>query len=137
MVVKADDLPKLNSLFRKAHGQNVPVLDGRSSQILLVSNKLEGRPNESWLAPILLDGPAKPARPLDAMFEDQLEVIGWEVTDEEGRPQADVVPQTKYHLRTYYRVLKPIPDRGRPSSTSTGIRGATTAIMRSSKGATR
>ena len=109
MVVKADDLPKLNSLFRKAHGQNVPVLDGRSSQILLVSNKLEGRPNESWLAPILLDGPAKPARPLDAMFEDQLEVIGWEVTDEEGRPQADVVPQTKYHLRTYYRVLKPIP----------------------------
>jgi hypothetical protein len=108
LVVKADDLPKLNSLFRKAHGQNVPVLDGRSSQIQLVSNKLEGRPNESWLAPLLPDGPANPARPLDAMFEDQLEVIGWEVTDQDGKAQADVVPQTKYHLRMYYRVLKPI-----------------------------
>jgi hypothetical protein len=42
------------------------------------------------------------------MFEDQLEVIGWEVTDEDGKAQADVVPQTKYHLRMYYRVLKPI-----------------------------
>ncbi|HLM71507.1 MAG TPA: hypothetical protein VK459_02405, partial [Polyangiaceae bacterium] len=108
LVVKADDLPKLSSLFRKAHGQNAPVLDGRSSQILLVSNKLEGRRNESWLAPLLPDNPVSPGRPLDAMFEDQLEVIGWEVTDEDGEVQADVVPQTKYHLRTYYRVLKPI-----------------------------
>lgn len=108
LVVKAEDLPKLSSLFRKAHGTNVPVLDGRSSQILLVSNKLEGRPNESWLTPLLPEGPVSPGRPLDAMFEDQLEAIGWEVTDEDGRVQADVVPQTKYHLRTYFRVLKPI-----------------------------
>jgi hypothetical protein len=108
LVVKADDLPKLNSLYRKAHAENAPVLDGRSSQILLVSNKLEGRPNESPLAPILPGPEARPARPLDALFEDQLEVLGWEVTNEDGEIQQDVVPQTSYHLRTYYRVLKPI-----------------------------
>src|SRR4029079_4456145 len=33
LVVKPDDLPKLNSLYRKEKGKNAPVLDGRSSQI--------------------------------------------------------------------------------------------------------
>jgi hypothetical protein len=108
LVVKADDLPKLNSLHRKAFGANVPVLDGRSSQILLVSNKLEGKPNESWLQAFLLDAPPKPSHVVDALFEDQLEVIGWDVTDAKGRVMELVVPQATYHLRTYYRVLKPI-----------------------------
>lgn len=109
LVVKADDLPKLNSLFRKAHAQNAPVLDGRSSQILLVSNQLGDRENESWLAPFVRDQAPKPERPVDAMFEDQLEVIGWEVVDDEtSQVVKDVVPQTRYRLRTYYRVLKPI-----------------------------
>ncbi|WP_437924472.1 glycosyltransferase family 39 protein [Sorangium sp. So ce291] len=108
LVVKADELPRLNSLFRKHHRRNLPVLDGRSSQILLASNEAGGRPNESWLSRVVLDEPAAPANPLDAMFEDQLEVLGWELTDDEGRTVASVVPQKSYHLRTYFRVHRPI-----------------------------
>ncbi|WP_104984094.1 glycosyltransferase family 39 protein [Sorangium cellulosum] len=108
LVVKADELPRLNSLFRRRHERNLPVLDGRSSQILLASNELGDRPNQSWLAQVVLDEPAAPANPIDAMFEDQLEVLGWELTDDDGRKVSSVIPQKSYHLRTYFRVHHPI-----------------------------
>lgn len=109
LVVRADDLPKLNSLHRKKTRTNVPVLDGRSSQILLVSNELGGLPNQSWLGKLVLDAPpASIAHPVQARFEEQLEVLGWEITDEKGRVVDSVVPQRPYHLRTYFRVLRPI-----------------------------
>ncbi|WP_438038439.1 glycosyltransferase family 39 protein [Sorangium sp. So ce128] len=108
LVVKSDDLPRLNSLFRKRYRRNLPVLDGRSSQILLASNELGGRPNESWLGRVVLDEPAAPENPLDAMLEDQLEVLGWELTDGDGQKVSSVVPQKSYHLRTYFRVHRPI-----------------------------
>ncbi|WP_437314270.1 ArnT family glycosyltransferase [Sorangium sp. So ce385] len=108
LVVKSDELPRLNSLFRKHHGRNLPVLDGRSSQIVLASNELGGRPNESWLSRVVLDEPVAPANPLDAMFDDQLEVLGWELTDDEGQQASSVVPQKNYHLRTFFRVHRPI-----------------------------
>jgi 4-amino-4-deoxy-L-arabinose transferase-like glycosyltransferase len=108
MVVKADDLPKLNSLYRARAGKNLPVLDGRSSQILLVSNQLAGHVNESPIARVVLDDPPDPTNKLEASFEDQLDTIGWDVTDRSGRLVAEVVPATTYHLRMYYRVVHPI-----------------------------
>jgi len=108
MIMKADDLSRLNSLYRQRAGKNLPVLDARSSQILLVSNDLGGRPNENPLAQTVLDDPPSPARPLDVAFEDQLDLLGWEVTDAGGQVVDSVVPQRKYHIRFYFRVLKPI-----------------------------
>jgi 4-amino-4-deoxy-L-arabinose transferase-like glycosyltransferase len=108
LIVRADDLPKLNSLYRKKAGRNVPVLDGRSSQILLVSNDLGGRENESWLGRMVLDAPPSMAHPLEATLEDQLDALGWEVTDARGRVVDSVVPQRPYRLRTYFRVRRTI-----------------------------
>jgi hypothetical protein len=108
IVVKADDLPRLNALYRAQQARNLPVLDGRSSQILLVSNKLGSLPNESWIAKMVLDEPPHPAVSIDVAFEDQLEAFGFEVTDKAGRHVDGVVPATMYHLRFYYRVLRPI-----------------------------
>ena len=108
LLVKADDLPRLNQLYRAQTGKNLPVLDGRSSQILLASNMLGDRPNESWLARLVLDDPPSPTLPVDAMFEDQLALIGWEVTDTDGRVVSSVVPATRYHLRFYLRAARPV-----------------------------
>jgi hypothetical protein len=108
LLLKADDLPRTNSLFRTQYGKNLPILDGRSSQILLASNQLGDHPNESWIAKLVLDDPPHPAQPLEVVFEDQLATIGWEVTDKRGNLMETVVPATKYHLRVYYKVLKPI-----------------------------
>jgi hypothetical protein len=108
LLLKADDLARMNSLYRTQTGKNLPILDGRSSQILLASNQLGDHPNESWLAPLVLDDPPHPEHPLEVVFEDQLATIGWEVTDKRGNLQKTVVPATKYHLRVYYKVLKPV-----------------------------
>jgi Dolichyl-phosphate-mannose-protein mannosyltransferase len=109
LLLKADDLSRLNSLYRTQTERNLPILDGRSSQILLASNQLGDHPNENALAKLVLDGPLPPtARALDATFEDQLAAIGWEVADKSGHVVDSVVPATTYHLRVYYRVLKPI-----------------------------
>jgi hypothetical protein len=106
--LKADDLPRMNSLYRTQFEKNLPILDGRSSQILLASNQLRDHVNESSLAKMILDEPPAPVHSLDVMFEDQLAAIGWEVTDKNGHVVESVVPATSYHLHTYYRVLRPI-----------------------------
>ena len=108
LLLKADDLPRMNALYRSQAGKNLPILDGRSSQILLASSELGGHANESGLARLVLDDPPSPRQPLDAVFEDQLAAIGWEVTDKGGHLVETVVPATTYHLRVYYRVLKPV-----------------------------
>jgi hypothetical protein len=108
LITEANDLPKLNSLYRAQHQQNLPVLDGRSSQILLVSNELGGHPNESWLDPMFLREPPTPAHVVSAEFDGQLEALGWDILDKDGKKLASVVPQTNYRIRFYYRVLRPI-----------------------------
>lgn len=108
LIVKADDLPKLNSMHRAATGKNLPVLDARSSQILLVSNDLGAARNENPLCSTVLDDVPTPANKSDVMFEDQLEMFGWEVRDEAGVVVDSVVPQRKYHVRFYYRVAKSV-----------------------------
>jgi hypothetical protein len=108
LLLKADDLQRMNSLYRAQNQKNLPILDGRSSQILLASSQLGDHANESSLATMVLDGPITPVHTLDVMFEDQLAAIGWEITDKKGHIVESVVPSTSYHLRTYYRVVRPI-----------------------------
>jgi hypothetical protein len=108
LLLKADDLPRTNALYRTQTGKNLPILDGRSSQILLASNELGAHANESWISKMILDEPPQPAHALDTMFEDQLEAIGWEVADRSGHLVDSVVPSKTFHLHVYYRVLKPI-----------------------------
>jgi hypothetical protein len=108
LLLKADDLPRTNSLYRTQTGKNLPILDGRSSQILLASSELGDHPNESGISKMVLDEPPRPIHTLDTMFEDQLEAIGWEVADRNGVVVESVVATKGYHLRVYYRVAKPI-----------------------------
>jgi hypothetical protein len=109
LVVKASDLPQLNSLFRGLSNRNVPVLDARSSEILLLSNRLvDGETNENPLGKWVLDSPPAPTRQLDVNLGGQLDVLGWDVTDQQGRPLDAVVPGKKYDFRIYYKVVASI-----------------------------
>jgi 4-amino-4-deoxy-L-arabinose transferase-like glycosyltransferase len=118
LAMKADELPKMNQLWREqapAPRSNLPVLDARSSQILLVASSLGGgEANENPLAPIVASSAPLPQRALGVNLDDQLEVVGLDVTDDRGELVDVVRPGRTYHLRTYYRVLAHVATEWRP-----------------------
>ncbi len=126
LAVRNEDLGRLNSLFRGhktqqpfvttvqentvAAGQNIPVLDARSSQILLVSNQLlPGEGNQNPYQSFVLDREPEIGNRVEANLQDQLLSLGWDVTDGSGTRVDAVVPGRKYHFRLYYKVLASTP----------------------------
>ncbi len=111
LAVRAEELSRLNRAYRERaqSGANLPVLDARSSQIVLVSSRLDdGEKNQNPLGRIVLDAPPKPQRKVEANFEDKLEVLGFDIVDAAGRYVDHVAPGKKYHMRTYFKVLAPM-----------------------------
>ncbi len=107
--VRSDQLARLNQLYRTARRTNLPVLDGRSSQIVLVaSDLLPDEKSENPLDRILLSAPPKPQRPLDVNLEDKLQILGIDIADERGRLVDAIGPGRKYHMKTYFKVLAPL-----------------------------
>ena len=109
--VRNDDLGKLNSLYRAGGGAkaSVPVLDARSGNILLVSNKLlanEGSNNP--YGSFIFDKEPAIGHRVEANLQDVLLSLGWDVTDTSGTPVPYIVPARKYRFRLYYKVLAPI-----------------------------
>ncbi|NUP05000.1 MAG: hypothetical protein HOW73_02950 [Polyangiaceae bacterium] len=109
LVLKAKDLPRLNSLWRARYKQNVAVLDARSSQNLLVSNVGGEVVGEDPFNTFLFDEPPPIARPVSARFLDNIELLGWDIVDERGNVVEWLVPRTTYRFRFYLRVDKRIP----------------------------
>jgi Dolichyl-phosphate-mannose-protein mannosyltransferase len=111
LALKAEELPQINRLWRE-HADprtNLPIVDARSSQILLASSVLRsGETNESPLGSMVLSAPPHPQRPLDANMDDKLEVLGFDLADERGRLVEGISPGRTYHMKTYYRVLAPV-----------------------------
>jgi hypothetical protein len=108
LVIRADALGGMNSRYR-GHTEprrNLPVLDGRSSEILLASDRLlPGEVNQNPLERYLPSVEPKPVHPLDANLGDQLDVFGWDLFDTDGRPVSGIVPGETVELVIYYRVV--------------------------------
>ncbi|HEY8075362.1 MAG TPA: hypothetical protein VIF62_14660, partial [Labilithrix sp.] len=111
LAVRSEELARLNRAYRERSGknENIPVLDARSSQIILVASSLApGEKNDNPLANIVLTSPPKPQHKLDVNLEDKLEVLGYDITNERGQIVDHIAPGKKYHMKTYFRVLAPI-----------------------------
>jgi hypothetical protein len=114
LAMKAEELPKLNQMYRERTftsppRQNLPVLDARSSQILLVASSMDSiEKNQNPLSKIILSSMPRPQHKLDVNMEDKLLVLGYDVADQNGKLVDVVAPGRKYRMRTYYRVLAPI-----------------------------
>jgi 4-amino-4-deoxy-L-arabinose transferase-like glycosyltransferase len=114
LALKSEELPKINQLWRQ-HGHdanakpNLPIVDARSSQILLAASSLgSGEKNQNPLDALVLTELPHPSRPLDVNMDDKLQVLGIDIVDESGRIVDSVVASQNYVLKTYYRVLAPI-----------------------------
>jgi hypothetical protein len=111
LVIRAGDLPQLNFRYRDwvSPRKNLPVLDGQSSSILLVSNQHRpGEPQESPLRGWILDRRPHPTRPVQAELEDKLRALGWDLTTSDGRPVDSIRAGRSYWLVLYWEVLSPI-----------------------------
>jgi 4-amino-4-deoxy-L-arabinose transferase-like glycosyltransferase len=110
LAMKAEELPKLNQLYRERvkPRRNLPVLDARSSQIVLASSSLEGAKNENPLNKIVLSEAPQSQHKLDVNMEDKLEVLGYDIVDDSGHFVDSIAPGRKYRMRTYFHVLAPI-----------------------------
>jgi len=80
------------------------VLDDRSSQYLLLSNKLEGKCNQDHnpLRRFVLSSPPKPRKPLVANFENRVKLLGYDVADA-------VTRGGKFQITLYFQVLGQMP----------------------------
>jgi 4-amino-4-deoxy-L-arabinose transferase-like glycosyltransferase len=110
LVIRQSDLGTMNTLYRGHQNppQNLPVLDARSSEILLVSNQLGGRRNDNPLEQFVLSRAPHPSHALDANFGDKLDVLGWDALDRDGHPVDDVEPGRRYSFVIYYHVVQPV-----------------------------
>ena len=113
LAMKAEELPKLNQLWREhlpaESRTNLPIVDARSSQILLAASSFgPGDKDENPLSAMLLSAIPHPQRPLDANMEDKLDVIGIDLLDERGKLIDAIAPGKTYHMKTYYKVLAPV-----------------------------
>ncbi len=111
LAIRANDLPQMNSMYRghTSPPQNLPVLDARSSEILLVSNELRpGEKNDNPFRDEILGERPHPQHPLDGSFNNQLDALGWAVTDLDGKPVDAIVPLRTYRFKIYYKVAAPI-----------------------------
>ena len=105
LVLRGEDLVRLNQAWRERTGQNVALLDARSSQILLATSALTGNEkSQSPLDAILLKAPPTPSHPLDVDLEGKLKVLGFDVVNGEGKLVDYVTTSKEYSLRFYYQV---------------------------------
>ncbi len=110
LVIRQSDLPLLNSLYRARNDEsfNLPVLDARSSEILLVSSQLGAARNDNPLSGLVLEQAPQPRHPLDANLDDKLDVLGWDTLAEDGRAVSSVQAGRRYTFVIYYRVVQHI-----------------------------
>ncbi len=112
LVVRSTDLAQMNSEYRARRTtppKNLPVLDARSSEILLVSNLIRaGEKNENPFLKWVLDTRPPTPRPLDADFNGQLHAFGWGVTTPDGEPVTWVRAGKPYVFHFYYEVTHAI-----------------------------
>lgn len=109
LILKAKDLPRLNSLWRERYRKSVGVLDARSSQNVLVSNVGGQTLGSDPFGELLFDAVPATARPLSARFLEHIELVGWELVDEQGEPVDAVVPGQTFRARFYLKVLERVP----------------------------
>lgn len=110
LVIAAADLAKLNSQYRAqaTPPANLPVADSRSSEIMLVSNRPAEAKDTNPLAAIALNQKPTVTHEVDASFEDELDVVGWEVHTADGHPIEVLATGTPYHFRIYYSVREKV-----------------------------
>ena len=116
-VIPRDELSSLNREARRRYDTNIPVLDARSSQLLLVSNAIEeGEENQNFIADVIVEDKSeiqhmvtfeKNGKQVHPTFDNRLRLLGYSLDKKGDKPSygwgEDAV------LSTYFEVIKSVP----------------------------
>ena len=93
LVIRRGDLPELNSQYRTLRHENLPIIDARSSEILLASSERRVyERDQNPLSALVSSRAPEVQHPLHAVLDQKLEVIGWSVRTAKGDLAASVRP---------------------------------------------
>ncbi len=109
VAMRGEELSKLNKLYRETSQprQNLPILDARSSQVLLAASGLNpGETNANPLSQWLMTDPPPIARPMKALLDDKLEVLGYDLLDAKDNKVDYLTMGKPTRIRFYFRVLE-------------------------------
>lgn len=107
LLVRASDLPELNSLYRRLSRPvlNLPVLGAGPSEMLLASNRLGNEPNRNPFEQLVRSSAPRLTHAVDANLAGRLEVLGWQLRTEAGAPTTVLLPGREFRLELVYRVV--------------------------------
>jgi hypothetical protein len=106
-VLPADELGRVNRGYRRRTDRHVYVADARSARLLLVAAEpIGGRPNQSFIADAVLTSEPRPQHRMDAVFDDRVALVGYDL----DLPEGDFVGAgQRFTLTWYWRVLERPP----------------------------
>lgn len=105
-IVPRKNLASINKDFRALTGRTLPVLDDRSYRVLLVSNQISaGEEDFNPITRALISEVPKGATKTNHVFDDKIELAGWQLTPDEPQPGSELM------ISLFWRVKKRISGR--------------------------
>lgn len=105
LVLKRSELPLFNHLWRSEHRVNVPVVMEQSAMLLLASS---AESSSNPLNSVLSSESPTMAHSSSAVFDDSLELLGWEIRTAAGKQVEVLLPGEDYSFRSAFRVRRRI-----------------------------
>jgi hypothetical protein len=103
-VIPRDDLAIIDRSFRRKSDKHLFVVDGRSARVLLVSNQaIKGRKDDNPLRGSVLSKAKSPKHPVNARFEDKIELLGYDIDLPHGE---HVGAGESFEITWHFRVLR-------------------------------
>jgi len=103
--LKRSELPLFNHLWRSEHRVNVPVVMEQSAMLLLASS---AESSSNPLNSVLSSKSPTLAHSSSAVFDDSLELLGWEIRTAAGKQVEVLLPGEDYSFRSAFRVRRRI-----------------------------
>lgn len=108
LVLPSDELAAVDRAFRMRTHRHLFVADARSAKVILATNQpIPGRKDQSAISEFVRkEPPAKIMFPLEANFEDRIQLLGYDLK----LPRENhVAPGETFEVTWYFKVLKTIP----------------------------
>lgn len=106
-IIPSDDFISLNRTWRRKHKRHLFIADASSAKALLATNQdILGHTNQNFLATQILTEAPRIQHPVQANFENQIELLGYDLLLPPG--QTTIGPFQEFKITWYWKCLRPV-----------------------------